>query len=222
MTSLAVIIAGFLFTAFRKGAVKTDAEGKKVVVYETCLWLFLLCGAVTLFAGMTQVVVLFLLFDEDPPTLRLLVDRVGAAAMDVLESRINLDRRACHRALLVCRSFDVSHNQATGAVRRSLGLQGRSQCGRDGREPASVMAGPMTSEFRFVFGSSPLICDRPEHFRLAPKARHLHGLRRRHDFAGHILRGVARPTFLDVESDKALVRRQVLRVKPKCSARSEH
>jgi hypothetical protein len=64
MTSLVVIIAPFLFTAFRKGDVKKDAEGKNAVVYGTCLWLFLLCGAVTLFAGMLQVAVLFLLFDE--------------------------------------------------------------------------------------------------------------------------------------------------------------
>jgi hypothetical protein len=64
MTSLAVIIAPFLSTAFRRGEVKKDADNKNAVVYGTCVWLFLLCGAVTLFAGITQVVVLFLLFDE--------------------------------------------------------------------------------------------------------------------------------------------------------------
>jgi hypothetical protein len=64
MTALAVIIAPFLSTAFRRGEVKKDADNKTAVVYGTCVWLFLLCGAVTLFAGITQVVVLFLLFDE--------------------------------------------------------------------------------------------------------------------------------------------------------------
>jgi len=64
MTSLAVIIAPFLFTVFRAGTVKTDADNKTVVDYKTLLPLTLLCGAVTLFAGMTQVVLLFLLFDE--------------------------------------------------------------------------------------------------------------------------------------------------------------
>lgn len=60
VTALAVIIAPFLFTAFRVGEVKEDGS----VDYGTCLWLFLLSGAITLFAGMAQVVLLFLLFDE--------------------------------------------------------------------------------------------------------------------------------------------------------------
>jgi hypothetical protein len=64
MTSLAVIIAPFLSTAFRRGDVKKDDKNNSAVVYGTCVWLFLVCGAVTLFAGITQVVVLFLLFDE--------------------------------------------------------------------------------------------------------------------------------------------------------------
>jgi hypothetical protein len=60
VTALAVIVAPFLFTAFRVGEAKQDGG----VDYGTCLWLFLLSGAITLFAGMAQVVLLFLLFDE--------------------------------------------------------------------------------------------------------------------------------------------------------------
>jgi hypothetical protein len=64
MTSLAVIVAPFLFTALRHGVVKRQGNDAGTVVYGTCLWLFLLSGAITLFAGTAQVVVLFLLFDE--------------------------------------------------------------------------------------------------------------------------------------------------------------
>jgi uncharacterized membrane protein len=60
MTALAVIVAPFIFTAFRVGEVKADGS----VDYGTWLWLFLLTGAITLAAGMVQVVLLFLLFDE--------------------------------------------------------------------------------------------------------------------------------------------------------------
>lgn len=60
MTALAVIVAPFLFTAFRVGEIKEDGS----VDYGTWLWLFLLTGAITLAAGMVQVVLLFLLFDE--------------------------------------------------------------------------------------------------------------------------------------------------------------
>jgi hypothetical protein len=60
LTTLAVVVAPFLFTAFRVGEVKEDGS----VDYGTCVWLFLLSGSITLFAGMAQVVVLFLLFDE--------------------------------------------------------------------------------------------------------------------------------------------------------------
>ncbi len=60
MTALAVIVAPFIFTAFRVGEVKDDGS----VDYGTWLWLFLLTGAITLAAGMVQVVLLFLLFDE--------------------------------------------------------------------------------------------------------------------------------------------------------------
>jgi hypothetical protein len=60
MITLAVAVAPFLFTALRVGDVKDD----KSVTYGGWLWVFLLSGAITLFAGMAQVVVLFLLFDE--------------------------------------------------------------------------------------------------------------------------------------------------------------
>ena len=60
MITLAVAVAPFLFTALRVGDVKADGS----VTYGGWLWSFLLSGAITLFAGMAQVVVLFLLFDE--------------------------------------------------------------------------------------------------------------------------------------------------------------
>jgi hypothetical protein len=63
MISLVVIVAPFIFTAFRVGKV-TEVDGKKTIFYDGFLGFFLLSGALTLFAGLAQVVVLFLLFDE--------------------------------------------------------------------------------------------------------------------------------------------------------------
>jgi hypothetical protein len=62
MITLAVAVAPFLFTALRDGKVET--EGGVKVTYTGSVWLFLVSGAITLFAGMAQIVVLFLLFDE--------------------------------------------------------------------------------------------------------------------------------------------------------------
>jgi hypothetical protein len=64
LVSLAVVVAPFVFVAFRAGAIGKDSDGNATVVYEGCLWLFLVSGAITLFAGLAQVVVLFLLLDE--------------------------------------------------------------------------------------------------------------------------------------------------------------
>jgi uncharacterized membrane protein YciS (DUF1049 family) len=60
LNSLAVIIAPFVFIAFRRGKIgKEDA-----VLYQGCLWAFLLSCAITLFAALAQLVVLFLLLAE--------------------------------------------------------------------------------------------------------------------------------------------------------------
>jgi hypothetical protein len=65
LISLAVVVAPFVFVAFRTGAIGKDpATGNDMVIYTGCLWLFLVSGAITLFAGLAQIVVLFLLLDE--------------------------------------------------------------------------------------------------------------------------------------------------------------
>lgn len=65
LISLAVVVAPFVFVAFRNGEIAKDpATGNDTVIYKGCLWLFLVSGAITLFAGLAQVVLLFLLLDE--------------------------------------------------------------------------------------------------------------------------------------------------------------
>jgi hypothetical protein len=67
LISLAVTIAPFVFVVFRIGAIASDTvNGKKVlyVAYQGYLWSFLLSCAITLFAGLAQLVLLFLLLDE--------------------------------------------------------------------------------------------------------------------------------------------------------------
>lgn len=59
LISFAVVIAPFVFTAFSIGVIK-----KGVVEYQGLLWVFLLSCAITLFAGLAQLVVLFLLLAE--------------------------------------------------------------------------------------------------------------------------------------------------------------
>jgi hypothetical protein len=64
--SLAVIIAPFVFVAFRSGEIGKDPDNQKkdAVLYQGYLWAFLLSCAITLFAGLAQLVVLFLLLAE--------------------------------------------------------------------------------------------------------------------------------------------------------------
>jgi hypothetical protein len=65
LISLAVIIAPFVFIALRTGAIIKDAaSGNYAVIYQGCLLPFLLSCAITLFAGLSQLVVLFFLLDE--------------------------------------------------------------------------------------------------------------------------------------------------------------
>jgi hypothetical protein len=64
LISFAVVVAPFVFVAFRSGEIGMDPKTGPTVVYKGCLWLFLVSGAITLFAGLAQVVVLFLLLDE--------------------------------------------------------------------------------------------------------------------------------------------------------------
>jgi hypothetical protein len=64
MISFVVIIAPFVFIFFRWGEIKEDKETKKVVYYEGYLVPFLVSCAITLFAGLAQLVILFLLLDE--------------------------------------------------------------------------------------------------------------------------------------------------------------
>jgi hypothetical protein len=65
LISLAIVVAPFVFVAFRVGEVGKDpATGQDAVIYKGSVWLFLVSGAITLFAGMAQVLVLFLLLDE--------------------------------------------------------------------------------------------------------------------------------------------------------------
>jgi hypothetical protein len=64
LISLVVIIAPFFFIVFRIGTIESDPATIKKVVYQGCLWAFLLSCAITLFAGLAQLVVLFLLLAE--------------------------------------------------------------------------------------------------------------------------------------------------------------
>jgi hypothetical protein len=65
LISFVVIVAPFVFVAFRTGEIERDpATGQQTVFYQGSLWLFLLSGAMTLFASLAQVVVLFLLLSE--------------------------------------------------------------------------------------------------------------------------------------------------------------
>jgi hypothetical protein len=64
LISFAVVVAPFVFVAFRSGEIGKDPTGNDTVIYKGYLWLFLVSGAITLFAGLAQVVVLFLLLDE--------------------------------------------------------------------------------------------------------------------------------------------------------------
>ena len=65
LISLAVVFAPFVFFAVRKGEIEPDKQTQKyAVVYQGYLPLFLLSCALTLFAGLAQLVVLFLLFRE--------------------------------------------------------------------------------------------------------------------------------------------------------------
>ena len=66
LISLAVIIAPFVFIVFRTGEPRSDGQKPETyaVVYQGCLWSFLLSCAITLFAGLAQLVVLFLLLHE--------------------------------------------------------------------------------------------------------------------------------------------------------------
>ena len=63
MISFAVIIAPFVFIFFRWGEIKEDNASKNVV-YEGYLLPFLISCTITLFAGLAQLVVLFLLLSE--------------------------------------------------------------------------------------------------------------------------------------------------------------
>jgi hypothetical protein len=65
LISLVVIVAPFIFVVFSKGEVKKDETGKKYSVeYEGPLWAFVVSCAITLFAGLAQLVVLCLLLHE--------------------------------------------------------------------------------------------------------------------------------------------------------------
>lgn len=65
LISLVVVIAPFIFVAFRSGTIGTDLETKKnVVIYEGCAWLFVVSCAITLFASLAQVVLLLMLLGE--------------------------------------------------------------------------------------------------------------------------------------------------------------
>jgi hypothetical protein len=66
LISLVVIVAPFVFVAFRSGIVGKDpvTPGQETMFYRGRLWLFLASGAMTLFASLAQVVVLFSLLDE--------------------------------------------------------------------------------------------------------------------------------------------------------------
>lgn len=65
LTSLVVVVAPFIFTVFRTGHVEKDSKtGVYSVVYQGCLWALLISCAMTLFAGLAQLVVFFLLLHE--------------------------------------------------------------------------------------------------------------------------------------------------------------
>jgi hypothetical protein len=65
LISLLVVIAPYVFVAFRSGTVGKDLETKKnVVIYEGCVWLFVVSCAITLFTGLAQIVLLMLLLGE--------------------------------------------------------------------------------------------------------------------------------------------------------------
>jgi len=63
LISLVVIIAPFVFTAVRTGEIQEDGKTYSVV-YQGCLWAFLPSCAITLFAGLAQLVVLYFLLSE--------------------------------------------------------------------------------------------------------------------------------------------------------------
>jgi hypothetical protein len=63
--SFVVVLAPFIFTAFRTGVLVRDQKtGAWTVAYEGPLWALLLSCAATIFAGITQIVVFFLLLHE--------------------------------------------------------------------------------------------------------------------------------------------------------------
>jgi hypothetical protein len=64
LISFIVIVAPFVFTADRSGKVERDKAGNYSVVYQGTLWRFVLSCAITLFAGLAQLVVFFLLLHE--------------------------------------------------------------------------------------------------------------------------------------------------------------
>lgn len=65
LLTFVVTVAPFIFIALRSGTVQKDAATKQdVVVYQGYLLPFLLSGAITLFAGLAQLLVLFFLLKE--------------------------------------------------------------------------------------------------------------------------------------------------------------